>query len=124
MPDAVTPDAGALYRSLQRDVRAAVDRCADGLETQYVPAPASATEPEAPLENLLRDLVSERDGNQAARRVLMVIADSARRGDAVALFLIERMAARHAVLQLDELMMGGSFGAPFLANLSGASRAA
>lgn len=124
MSTAATDDAGALYRRLQRDVREAVDRCADGLTDQTVMSPATPGEPDVSLESLLRELVAERDGNKSAQRVLMVIADSARRGDAVALFLIERMAARHAVLQLDELMAAGAFGAASLANLTGASRAA
>lgn len=118
------PDANALYRSLQRDVRAAVDRCADGLTRQYVPSPATPDEPHLSLESLLRELVAGRDGDQSAQRVLMVIGDSARRGDAVGLFLVERMAARHAVLQLDDLMMHGSFGARALAQLSGSGNAA
>jgi hypothetical protein len=104
-----------LYRSLQREVREAVDRCADTLQPQFVPAPADDEGAgEIPVGAILRDVLSERDGQLGACRALMVIGEAARKGDAVALFLVERMAARHAVLQMDALMMRGHFGEPEL----------
>lgn len=97
-------DLKTIYRNLQREVREAVDRCADSLAPQVVPT-VDAAEPEVALEALLLDTLRLRDGSDDARRVLMVVAESARRGDAVALFLVERMAARHALSQLDELIV-------------------
>lgn len=107
LPDS---DTQALYCTLQADVRRAIDRCANGLGSQLVACPATPDDPTTTLENVLRSLLRT-DGGTLLQRVLMVIAQSARDGDAVALVLVERMATAYAAHQVTSMFDAGMIGA-------------
>jgi hypothetical protein len=113
------PDPLPLYRQLQREVRAAIDRCADGLGQQIVTCPSTPDDPETTLENILRAMLRTDPGG-LIQRLLMVLGESARSGDAVAMFLADRMATFYAAQQLtamydlglvSELQLGASHAA-------------
>lgn len=103
-PDALPPDALAQYRTLQHAVRAAIDRCAGGLGQQVVPCPAQPDDPEITLTEILRSLLRGADYPQIAQRLLMVLAEAGRAGDAVALFTIERIATFYATQQVVDMI--------------------
>jgi hypothetical protein len=104
------PDALTLYRSLQRDVRAAIDRCADGLTEQRVPCPSSPDDPTTTLDAILRAALRGSDFAHLGRRLLMVLADAARQNDAVALFTVERLATFYAAQQCTAMHDANPFG--------------
>jgi hypothetical protein len=115
MSDAAFPpppftDTQALYRTLQADVRRAIDRCANGLGSQLVACPSDPNDPTTTLENVLRSLIRT-DAGSMLQRVLMVIAQSARDGDAVACFVVERMATAYAAQQVTAMFDAGLIGA-------------
>lgn len=115
-PPFPSPDPLPVYRMLQREVRDAVYRCADGLGQQLVPCPSTPDDPETTLENILRAMLRTDPGG-LIQRLLMVLGESARQGDAVAVFLIDRMGTFYGAQQLtamhdlgliDELQLGAS----------------
>lgn len=99
-PDTLTPEALAQYHELQHAVRAAIDRCADDLSPQVVPCPSTPDDPTTPLVFVLRAMLRGHDYPQIGQRLLMVLAEAGRHGDAVALFAIERMATFYAAQQM------------------------
>lgn len=103
------PDPLPLYRQLQREVLAAIDRCADGLGQQVVTCPSTPDDPETTLENILRSMLRTDPGG-LVQRLLMVLAESARDGDAVARFVAERMATFYAAQQLTAMYDMGLVG--------------
>lgn len=104
--ETLPPDAQAVYRTLQHAVRAAIDRCANGLTPQFVPCPSTPDDPQTSLVNVLRSMLRGEDFPQIGQRLLMVLADAGRQGDAVALFTIERIATHYATQQLVALADG------------------
>lgn len=96
------PDPLPLYRSLQREVREAIDRCADGLGQKVVTCPSTPDDPETTLENVVRAALRADPGG-LLQRLLMVLAESARNGDAVAQFVIERIAVGYAAHELQTM---------------------
>lgn len=108
--DHLQPDAQALYRSLQHDVRAAIYRAAEGLGEQMVACPATPDDPVTTLESILRSMIRQRDHAKLGQRLLMLLGDAARNGDAVALFVVERMATFYAAQQVTAMHDANPFG--------------
>jgi hypothetical protein len=104
------PQAQALYRSLQCEVRAAIDRCADGLDEQYLHAPATPEAPMVALSAVLRGMLIGSDFPRISNRLLLLLAESARNQDAVALFTIERIATHYAMREVESMFDAGLFG--------------
>lgn len=109
-PSTLQPQAQALYRSLQREVRAAVDRCADSLRPQYLHAPATPENPQCTLDEVLRGMLRGSDHSGVANRLLMILAEAARQNDAVALFTVERIATHYAAREVAAMFDAGLFG--------------
>lgn len=109
-PETLPADALAQYRTLQHAVRAAVDRCANGLGQQVVPCPSTPDDPETTLVHVLRTMLRGGDYPAIAQRMLMVLAEAGRQGDAVALFTIERMATFYATQQVVAMIEAGQLG--------------
>jgi hypothetical protein len=108
--DHLHPDALTLYRNLQREVRTAIDRAADGLGEQRVACPASPDDPTTTLDAVLRAAMRSVDHPQLARRLLMVLGEAARNQDAVALFTVERLATFYAAQQCTAMHDANPFG--------------
>lgn len=104
------PQAQAIYRSLQRETRAAIDRCADGLTPQFLHAPATPDEPTTTLDMVVRSMLTGADYPQLVRRLLMILAEAARQQDAVALFTVERIATHYAAREVAAMFDAGLFG--------------
>lgn len=115
MSPAMPHEAQALYRDLQRELAAAVDRCADGLGSQALRSPSTPEGEALTLESLLRSMLRGEDYPRLGQRLLMLLGEAARRGDAVALFTIERMAVHYAAHEVEALIDAGHFGEPVLA---------
>lgn len=107
MPPFPAADAKLVYRVLQREVREAIDRCADGLNAVMVSTPSNPDEPEVPLDVVLRRMLAGADSARIASRLLLVLADAARQQDAVALFLVERIATHHAAHEAQAMIDAG-----------------
>jgi len=112
MTNQLPDDAMGAYRALQREVRAAIDRCADGLGAVMVPTPSNPDEPEIALDVVLRRMVAGADNARMASRLLMLLAEAARQQDAVALFLVERIATSHAAHEAQAMVDAGLIGEP------------
>lgn len=110
MPETLHPDAMSAYRTLQREVVAAIDRCADTLSIQVVPTPSTPDSPTAGLDGVLRGMLRGADHARIASRLLMLLAEAARRQDAVALFLVERIATTHAAHEAQAMVDAGLIG--------------
>lgn len=106
-PSTLEPKAHALYLSLQRETRAAIDRCADGLNEQYLHAPATPEAPTTTLAVVLRGMLAGPDYARVANRMLMLVAEAARQQDAVALFLVERIATHYAAREVSAMFDAG-----------------
>lgn len=109
-PSPLQPEAQALYRSLQSEARAAIDRCADGLNDQYLHAPATPEAPTTTLAIVLRGMLTASDFPRIANRLLMLLAEAARNNDAVALFTVERIATHYAAREVSAMFDAGFFG--------------
>lgn len=107
LPPFPAPDARLVYSILQREVRAAIDRCADGLGAVMVPTPSNPDEPEVALDEVLRSMLRGADHARIASRLLMLLAEAARQQDAVALFLAERIATHHAAHEAQAMVEAG-----------------
>lgn len=107
LPPFPAPDARLVYSALQREVRAAIDRCADGLGAVMVPTPSNVDEPEVALDVVLRRMMTGADNARIASRLLMLLAEAARQQDAVALFLVERIATTHAAHEAQAMIDAG-----------------
>lgn len=106
-PETLQPDAQALYRTLQSDVRRAIDRCADSLDTQRLACPADPADDTTTLDSVLRSMLRGQDYAGIGRRLLMLLAEAARGNDAVALFTVERIATHYAAQQVTAMMDAG-----------------
>lgn len=109
-PSTLHPEAQAIYRSLQSETRAAIDRCADGLGPQFLDAPATPDAPTTTLDIVIRSLLTGADYPQLVRRMLMLLAQAARENDAVALFTVERMATHYAAREVGAMFDAGLLG--------------
>lgn len=107
MPPFPAPDAKLVYGVLQREVRDAIDRCADTLGAVMVSTPSNPDEPEVALDVVLRRMLAGADQARLASRLLMLLADAARQQDAVALFLVERIATHHAAHEAQAMLDAG-----------------
>ncbi len=110
LPPSSSSEVLTAYRTLQREVRDAIDRCADGLGAVMVPTPSNPDEPEVALDEVLRAMLRGADQARIASRLLMLLADSARQQDAVALFLVERISTHHAAREAQAMIDAGLIG--------------
>lgn len=106
LPPFPAPDAKLVYGVLQREAREAIDSCADSLAPVMVSTPSNPDEPQVPLDTLLRRMLMASDARLSSR-VLMVIAEAARQQDAVALFIVERLATHYAAHEAQRMIDAG-----------------
>lgn len=93
------PGSLVLYRQLQREARTAIDRCADALADQSLYSPMAGPDGRTTLGDVVVSILRGPDHGRIGARLLMLLADAARKGDAVALFTVERIATHHAMEQ-------------------------
>lgn len=104
------PQADAIYRSLQRETLAAIERSASSLQPHYLHAPATPDNPQCTLAEVVRGMLRGEDHLGLMPRLLMMLAEGVKRGDAVALFTAERIATHYAAREVGAMFDAGLLG--------------